>query len=175
MFQVAAGAYTGASPALMDGAAYFGTFGNDVVKLDLRQRKVMWRYEHKERHFPFYASAAVAPGRVVVAGRDKMVHCLNAQTGESVVDVHDAGKGRFVAGDCGREGVCGGGNDGRFYVLELGTGKKVWEFEAGSPLSASPGGGGRAGGDRGAGWAAVLLWVGVGEFHAKSAKAQRRA
>jgi outer membrane protein assembly factor BamB len=31
-----------------------------------------------------------------------------------------------------------GSNDGRFYVLQLATGTKVWEFEAGAALSASP-------------------------------------
>jgi outer membrane protein assembly factor BamB len=31
-----------------------------------------------------------------------------------------------------------GSNDGKFYVLDLQTGAKVWEFEAGAPLSASP-------------------------------------
>ena len=31
-----------------------------------------------------------------------------------------------------------GSNDNRFYVLDLATGKKLWEFEASAPLSASP-------------------------------------
>ena len=31
-----------------------------------------------------------------------------------------------------------GSNDGRFYVLDLAGGKKLWDFDAGAPLSASP-------------------------------------
>ena len=31
-----------------------------------------------------------------------------------------------------------GSNDGRFYVLEAATGKKLWEYEAGAALSSSP-------------------------------------
>jgi outer membrane protein assembly factor BamB len=31
-----------------------------------------------------------------------------------------------------------GSNDGRLYVLDLRDGKKLWEFEAGGALSASP-------------------------------------
>ena len=31
-----------------------------------------------------------------------------------------------------------GSNDGRFYVLGLNNGAKLWEFNAGAPLSASP-------------------------------------
>ena len=31
-----------------------------------------------------------------------------------------------------------GSNDGRFYVLNLTNGAKLWEFNAGAPLSASP-------------------------------------
>jgi outer membrane protein assembly factor BamB len=31
-----------------------------------------------------------------------------------------------------------GSNDGRLYVLDLAGGKKLWEFEAGSALTASP-------------------------------------
>jgi outer membrane protein assembly factor BamB len=31
-----------------------------------------------------------------------------------------------------------GSNDGRFYVLDVASGAKLWEFNAGAPLSASP-------------------------------------
>ena len=31
-----------------------------------------------------------------------------------------------------------GSNDGRFYVVDIATGKPLWEFEAGAPISASP-------------------------------------
>jgi eukaryotic-like serine/threonine-protein kinase len=31
-----------------------------------------------------------------------------------------------------------GSNDGRFYVLDFATGAKIWEYNVGEPLSASP-------------------------------------
>jgi outer membrane protein assembly factor BamB len=31
-----------------------------------------------------------------------------------------------------------GSGDGRFYVFDLATGAKVWEYDMGGPLSASP-------------------------------------
>jgi outer membrane protein assembly factor BamB len=137
MFQFDSGGYTGASPAMLGQWAYFGTFNNDVVGADLSRKRIAWRYENPARQFPFYSSAAVAGDRVVVGGRDKVVHCLNARTGKAIwtfatrarVDSSPA-----IAG----ERVYVGSNDGRFYVLDLATGKKVWEFEAGAPLSASP-------------------------------------
>lgn len=137
LFQVSSEAYTGASPALQGQIAYFGTFSNEVLGVDLRARKILWRYENKQRQFPFYSSAALADGKVVLGGRDKLVHCLNATNGKPVwafatrarVDSSPA-----IAG--GRVYI--GSNDGRFYVLDLAKGAKQWEFEAGAPLSASP-------------------------------------
>ena len=31
-----------------------------------------------------------------------------------------------------------GSGDGRFYILDLKSGEKLWEFDTGAPLSASP-------------------------------------
>jgi len=136
VFNVSSGAYTGASPALRDGSAVYGTFDNQVLGVNLAQRKIAWVYEHPERKFPYYSSAAVTPDRIVIGGRDKMVHGLTP-----------AGKGVWTFATRARvessPAIAGGrvyvgSNDGRFYVLNLTDGAKLWEFDAGAPVSASP-------------------------------------
>jgi outer membrane protein assembly factor BamB len=97
---------------------------------------VVWRYQHPERRFPYYSSAAVVGDRVVVGGRDKLVHGLNAQGKEVWTFATQARVESSPAIAGGRVFV--GSNDGRFYVLSLSNGAKLWEFNAGSPLSASP-------------------------------------
>ena len=99
-----------------------------MLAVDLAARKQAWHYEHPERKFPFYSSAALPEGRVVLGGRDKMVHCLDAATGaarwtyatRARVDSSPA-----VAG----ERVYVGSSDGRLYVLELGSGAVLQEHD----------------------------------------------
>jgi outer membrane protein assembly factor BamB len=136
MFSVSSDAYTGASPAIRDGSAYYGTFNNEVLMVGLKDHKIGWRYQHPERKFPFYSSAAVTADRIVIGGRDKLVHGLNS-AGKAVWTF--ATKARVESSPAIAGGrVFVGSNDGRFYVLNLTTGAKLWEFNAGGPLSASP-------------------------------------
>jgi outer membrane protein assembly factor BamB len=135
--EVSSGAYTGASPALMAGKAFYGTLNSEVLAVDLERGNVVWRYSHPERQFPFYASAAVVGSRVVVGGRDKKVHCLDTGSGRplwSFLTRARVESSPVVAGSY----VYVGSNDGRLYVLDLVDGKKLWEFNAGAPLTASP-------------------------------------
>lgn len=136
VFNIASGAYTGASPALRDGSAFYGTFNNEVLGVNLAQRQIAWRYEHPQRKFPFYSSAAVTSTRVVLGGRDKLVHGLTKDGKEAWTFTTRARVESSPAIAGGRVFV--GSNDGRFYVLSLTNGAKVWEFNAGAPLSASP-------------------------------------
>ena len=76
------GDYVGASAAVLKDRAYVGTFGSQILGIDLQKAKILWRYEHPKYHFPFYASAAVTDDLVVVGGRDKLVHALKPQTGK---------------------------------------------------------------------------------------------
>jgi outer membrane protein assembly factor BamB len=136
-YAITAGAYTGASPVIDGDRAYFGTFNFEVMALDLKARKVAWRYSEPAGQFPFYSSAALSSGKIVVGGRDKLVHAIDAATGRPAwafatrarVDSSPA-----VAG--GRVYI--GSSDNRFYVLDLASGSKLWEFDAGASISASP-------------------------------------
>ncbi len=149
---IASGAYTGASPALLlagpqSQMAFFGTFNNDVVGVNLVTKRIMWRYENPTRHFPFYASAAITPSLVIVGGRDKSVHALVPKPGtvKGKAAWTFATKARVESSPAiAGSRIYVGSNDGILYVLDLATGKKLWEFTAGAPISASPAiGGGR--------------------------------
>ncbi len=135
-FNVTSGAYTGASPALRGGAAFYGTFENEVLMVNLKDHNIGWRYQHPQRHFPFYSSAAVVDDRVVIGGRDKMIHGIST-SGKALWTFATRARVESSPAIAGGR-VFVGSNDGRFYVLNLANGVKVWEFNTGSPLSASP-------------------------------------
>ena len=135
IFSVSSEAYTGASPALRGNSAFYGTFNNEVLMVNLTEHKVEWRYEHPQRKFPYYSSAAVTADRVVVGGRDKMVHGIGLD-GKGVWTF--ATRARVESSPAIADGrVFVGSNDGRFYVLGVSNGAKLWEFAAGGPISAS--------------------------------------
>ncbi len=137
LFKIPTGAYTGASPVLDGERAYFGTFNYEVLAVDLKARKIVWHYSNPGREFPFYSSAAVIDGRVILGGRDKVVHALDGKSGRAVwtfttkarIDSSPA-----IAG--GRVYI--GSNDGHLYVLDAATGQKQWDFDAGAPITGSP-------------------------------------
>ena len=89
------------------------------------------------RKFPFYASAAVHDGLVVIGGRDKMVHALDAETGKERW-TYAAGSridsSPVIAGDRVFLATTGG----EVLALDLATGERVWSFESGSSFTASP-------------------------------------
>ena len=125
----------------MDGdRAYFGTFNYEVLAVDLRAHKIVWHYSDPDRQFPYYSSAALANingGRVIVGGRDKVVHALDASSGKQVWQFTTKARvdsSPSVAG--GRVYV--GSSDGKLYVLDAATGQKQAEFDAGAALTASP-------------------------------------
>lgn len=107
---------------------------------------VEWAYEHPRRKFPYYSSPAVGPidepGQkrrwvVVIGGRDKMVHAIDADSGDSLWTFPTR------AGVDGSPVIVGahvivGGLDGNIYCLDLKKGEEFWTYNAGTPFRSSP-------------------------------------
>jgi outer membrane protein assembly factor BamB len=137
VFQVETGAYTAASPLLAGDRAYVGTFNAEVLALDLTRHAVVWRYSQEDTEFPYYSSAALDGNRLIVGGRDKLVHAIDAASGKRLWTFPTRARvdsSPVVAG--GRVYV--GSGDGRLYVLDSASGKKLWEFDTGAGIAASP-------------------------------------
>lgn len=128
---------TGTTPAVAGDFAYFGTQGAKFLCINWRKAEIIWTYQHAIRKQPYQSSAAVIGDRVIVGGRDRMVHALDAKSGtETWTFATKSGidSSPVVVG----ERVFIGAGDGRLYGLSLTTGEKVFEYEAGGGFSSSP-------------------------------------
>jgi outer membrane protein assembly factor BamB len=137
VFQIETGAYTAASPLLAGDRAYVGTFNAEVLAIDLTRRTVAWRYSQPDTEFPYYSSAALDGNRLILGGRDKLVHAIDTASGKGVWTFATRARvdsSPIVAG--GRVYV--GSGDGRLYILDSTSGKKLCEFDTGAGISASP-------------------------------------
>jgi outer membrane protein assembly factor BamB len=118
-------------------SAYFGNFENEVIALDLKARKILWKYSDPERHFPYYSSAALVDGKVILGGRDKMIRALDAESGKPLWTF--ATRARVDSSPVAAGGrIYVGSGDNRLYVLDAASGKKVWEFTTGGAITGSP-------------------------------------
>ena len=108
-----------------------------MLGVDLEARKIAWRYKHPERRFPFYSSCALGDGMVVLGGRDRIVHALDAVTGREAWSFATRARIDSSPAIAGGRAFVGSG-DGRLLALDLKTGALAESFEAGAGITASP-------------------------------------
>ena len=135
--QVDLGAYVGASPAISQNRIYCGTYGSEILSVNVETGEIAWRYQHPKRRFPFFASAALTEDRVIIGGRDKMVHAISPDTGESLWTYTTASRIESSAVIVGRRAFFGT-TRGTLIALDISTGESVWEFATGASIVASP-------------------------------------
>jgi outer membrane protein assembly factor BamB len=135
--EVELGGQVGASGAVKGDMLYVGTMTNVFQAVDFKKGEVVWTYKNPKRARPFYSSAALVDGKVIVGSRDRMVHCLDAKTGNPIWSFPtkgDVDSSPVVAGDR----VIVGSLDGKLYVLNLKDGTEVQRFDLGRGVMASP-------------------------------------
>ncbi len=133
--EIEVSAYVASSLACVDGHAYTGHYGNEVIDADLATGEIKWVY--KQKNFPFFSSPAISSELIILGGRDRRVHCIDRKTGQA--------KWTFATrGNVDGSPVIGGNytmigsDDGRLYIIDITTGKDVWSYEIGDKISSSP-------------------------------------
>ena len=133
--QTELGGEVSAMPAVVDGFAILGHYQNEVVKVNLQDHTIDWRFA--DRDFPYVSGASISGDRVVVGSRARRVYCLDRKTGEQLWAFRCRGgvdSSPIIAGDR----VVFGGSDGKVYILTLDTGEQIWAYEIGEAITASP-------------------------------------
>jgi len=128
---------TGVCAAIDGSMTYIGTYGSKVYGIDWQRARIVWSFADPDREFPYMSSAALAGGLVVLGGRDKYLHALDAKTGKSRWSLRTRGRidsSPVIVG----ERVFVGSSDGSLYEVDLKSGHERWHYESGAPISASP-------------------------------------
>ncbi len=135
--EVIAGSYIAGSAALYEGTAYLGHYGETLMAIDAEAQEIIWEYDNNGETRAFFSTPAVDENHVVIGSRDKLVHCVNRNTGEQLWTFQtrdDVDSSPVICDDK----VVVGSNDGRLYVLNLNEGSLIWSYEIGSPVVGSP-------------------------------------
>jgi outer membrane protein assembly factor BamB len=115
--------------------AFCGNYANETVGFDVVGGKVAWVYQ--DRALPFFSSPAVNERLVLIGSRDKHLHAIHRESGESAWKFRTGGR---VEGSpiLFANGVVFGSSDGRLYAADLENGSELWQLDLGEPLVASP-------------------------------------
>jgi outer membrane protein assembly factor BamB len=133
--QIPANAYIPSSIATYGTMAFCGNYANQTVAFDITAGKIAWVYE--DRALPFFSSPAVNDRLVLIGSRDKHLHAIHRETGESAWKFKTGGRveGSPIVFD---DGVVFGSTDGRLYAASLDTGAELWQLDLGESLVSSP-------------------------------------
>ena len=133
--QIELGGEVAGTPSLKEAHAYIGHMQGEVLAVDLKQKKVAWRF--RDRDFPFIGSPALAGDTLIIGSRGRRFYAIDRKTGEKKWDIRTHGgvegapviaKNRAIFGSAG----------GRLSIIELKDGKAVWQHDLGSPINTSP-------------------------------------
>ncbi|MEA3327721.1 MAG: PQQ-binding-like beta-propeller repeat protein [Chloroflexota bacterium] len=122
-FEASAAIYS--SPAIYDGAVYFGSDDGNLYAVDITSGELLWAFPTGDR---VVSSPAIANGILYFGGNDGYLYALKLSSGEVLWSFET---GNRVTSSPAISGgmVYFGSDDGFLYALDALTGEEVWKFE----------------------------------------------
>lgn len=131
------GVYIASSPALSEGMAYFGDYDGTIYCVSTVKGTIVWKVPGNEESGSVLAIPAVGNGKVIIGSESKFLYCYDSATGKLDWKYRTNGRITGSAVICGNK-VLFTGMDGNITILNIADGKKIWSFNAGTPISTSP-------------------------------------
>ena len=131
------GVYIAASPALSGNFAYFGDYDGTLYSVNMSAKKISWSIPGSGESGAILAIPAVSNNAVIVGGENKFITCYNAPDGKLRWKFLTNGR---ITGSAviTSTSVLFPSMDGNIFILAVADGKKLWSFNAGTPVSSSP-------------------------------------
>lgn len=130
--EVSLGGEVSGTPGLADHHAYLGHMQNEVVAVNLKEKKIAWRFH--DRDFPFAGSPAIKGDLLLIGSQGRRLYALDRKSGEQKWAVRTHGGidgGPVIAGDRAIFGTAGG----RVSIVELSKGETVWQYDIGAGIA----------------------------------------
>ena len=128
------GGYVTSSPAVVDGAVYFGSWDNYIYSLDAKNGSLIWKYKTGGY---VTSSPAVVDGRVFLGSTDHFVYCLDAKNG-SLIWKCETGNSVAASQAFADDSVYTGSDDDHVYALDAKSGKVMLKYRTDGPVCSSP-------------------------------------
>lgn len=131
------------SPAVFNGAVYFGSGDGNVYALNAKSGELQWKFETKDI---VHASPAIANNTVYIGSWDGNLYALDAETGaekwrykagEDPINYNQIG---FQSSPVVVDGIVYVGcRDSHLYAIDAATGRKKWDYYMGGTwVSSTP-------------------------------------
>ncbi len=133
--QIELGGEVAGTPALSAGHAYIGHMQGEVLAVDLKEKKVTWRF--RDRDFPFIGSPALAGDTLLIGSRGRRLYAVDRKTGEKLWDIRTRG-GVEGAPVIAKDRAIFGSAGGRLSIIKIKDGSTVWEHDLGGAMNVSP-------------------------------------
>jgi len=141
-----AGGAVKAGVAMSQDRLFVGDYSGDMTALRAGNGSVLWHAATSGRSFSragnFYATPAVAFGRVYAGNTDGFVYSFAARSGQLAWRESTGGYVYAAPAVAALPGmapaVFTGSYDGHFYALDARTGKVLWKHSAGGTISGAP-------------------------------------
>jgi outer membrane protein assembly factor BamB len=134
---------TGATAAIHENRAYFGTEGGTFFAIDIPkdrsgEAQVAWTFRDPRRGQPIRAAAAVSSEIVVYGSQGKALYGFDPTTGQKKWEPFTVRSRIESSPVIAGNRIVAATTAGKVYLLDAKTGTAVWEHDTGGSFTASP-------------------------------------